>query len=152
MGRVESVNTSRGGVPKTTVFEALVTASGLDGDHQDDGRYHGGPDRAVILFSLDLIRALQVEGHPIGVGTTGENFTVSGLDWPALTPGRELQLGPVRLVLTNYAAPCENIRGSFRSGDFTRISQKVHPGWSRLGARVLSEGVVRAGDDVVVSR
>ena len=46
-GRVESINTSRGGVPKQPVFEALVTADGVDGDRQSDRRFHGGPDRAV---------------------------------------------------------------------------------------------------------
>jgi MOSC domain-containing protein YiiM len=144
-GQVESVNISRGGVPKTSVFEALATRDGLDGDYQDDTRYHGGPDRAVVLFSLDLIRALQAEGHPVGVGTTGENLTVSGLDWPALEPGAELEVGPVRLLITTYAAPCEKVSASFIDGDFARISQKVHPGWSRICARVLVEGIVRAG-------
>ena len=67
VGRIESINVSRGGVPKTPVFEALVTADGIDGDRQRDLRFHGGPERAVVLFSLDVIRALQREGHPINV-------------------------------------------------------------------------------------
>ena len=29
-----------------------------------------------------------------------------------------------------------------------RVAQKVHPGWSRLYARVLREGTVRTGDAV----
>lgn len=151
-GRLESVNTSRGGVPKTSVLEALITEDGLEGDLQRDRRYHGGLDRAVGLFSLDVIRALQLEGHPIGVGTTGENLTLSGLDWPSLTPGHGLQVGAVRLLVTSYASPCESIRHSFLDANFTRVSQKIHPGWSRLYARVLAGGIVRPGDrvDVVV--
>ena len=66
---MESINVSRGGVPKTSVFEALVTEHGVDGDRQHDLRHHGGPDRAVSLFSLELIQALQREGHPIAAGT-----------------------------------------------------------------------------------
>ena len=149
-GRVESINVSRGGVPKTSVSEALVTEQGVDSDRQDNLRDHGGPDRAVSLFSLELIQALQREGHPIGAGTSGENITLSGLDWPALTPGRELLVGPVRLVITNYAAPCETIRQSFLDLRFVRISQKAHPGWSRLYTRVLTCGIVRPGDPVHV--
>ena len=149
-GRLESINISPGGVPKTSVFEALITEHGLDGDEQRDLRYHGGPDRAVLLFSLDVIQALQREGHPIAVGTTGENLTVSGIDWPALTPGRELTVGAVRLLMTKYATPCENISGSFRDGDFTRIAAKRHPGWSRVYARVISGGVVHPGDKVTL--
>ena len=92
-GAVESVNTSSGGVPKAGVFEALITEHGVGGDHQNDARYHGGPDRAVVLFSLDVIRDLQSEGHPIGAGTAGENLTVSGLDWAAIVPGTTLPIG-----------------------------------------------------------
>jgi MOSC domain-containing protein YiiM len=149
-GRVESLNVSRGGVPKTSDFEALVTGSGIDGDHQDDPRYHGGPDRAVTVYSLDLIRALQAEGHPIAVGSAGENITVSGLDWAEITPGCELQVGGVRLLVTKFASPCEKIGRSFLNDDFVRISQKVHPGWSRVCTRVLTGGIIRPGDTVEI--
>src|SRR6266540_7312525 len=112
-GRVESINTSRGGVPKSSVFEAPVTENGIDGDRQRDLRFHGGADRAVVLYSLDVIRALQQEGHPITVGSTGENITVSGVDCASVVPGVELHIGDVRLHITKYASPCENIGPSF---------------------------------------
>jgi MOSC domain-containing protein YiiM len=150
LGRLESINASGGGVPKTALLEGLVTVHGLRGDRQNDLRHHGGADRAILVFSLDVIRALQREGHPIGVGTTGENFTVSGIDWPAVGPGRELHVGEVQLLVTSYAAPCETIRKSFLKRDFMRISQKQHPGWSRLCTRVIQEGVVTAGEIVRV--
>jgi MOSC domain-containing protein YiiM len=137
-------------VPKVPVLQARVGALGLEGDHQRDTRYHGGPERAVVLFSLDLIRALQQEGHSIDVGTTGENLTLSGMNWPLLVPGIELAIGEARLQITKYAAPCRNIRHSFAGKDFMRVSQDAHPGWSRLCARVISEGIVRAGDLVKV--
>jgi len=151
-GRVESINTSRGGVPKASAFEALVTENGIDGDRQRDLRFHGGADRAVVLYSLEVIQALQREGHPIAVGSTGENITLSGLDWTGVVPGVEMQIGDVRLLITKFASPCENIGPSFMDDDFTRISQKRHAGWSRVCARVLAGGIVRMGDpvDVVV--
>lgn len=147
-GRLESINASRGGVPKTALLVGLITSHGLTGDHQDNQRYHGGRDRAILVFSLDVIRALQNEGHPIGAGTTGENFTVSGLDWGLIGPGHELMVGEVRLLVTSYASPCETIRGSFLERDFMRISQTLHPGWSRLCTRVVEGGTVRPGDPV----
>jgi MOSC domain-containing protein YiiM len=150
-GRLESINASRGGVPKRSMFEALVTEAGLDGDRQRDLRFHGGLDRAVVLYSLDVIRALQHEGHPIAPGATGENLTVSGLDWTAIVPGRELAIGEVRLRITKYTSPCEKIAYAFDGYDYTRISQKLHPGWSRLSARVLHGGLVAIGDAVEVS-
>jgi len=150
VGRLESINTSRGGVPKESAFEALVTEHGLDGDRQRDLRFHGGLDRAVVLYSLDAIRALQDEGHPIAVGSTGENLTVSGIDWPSLAPGIEVTIGEVRLLITKFVSPCENVGPSFVDHDFTRISHKRHPGWSRVSARVLAGGLVRVGDPVSV--
>jgi MOSC domain-containing protein YiiM len=149
-GRVASINVSRGGVPKVNVGEALITDYGLEGDHQNDLRLHGGPDRAVSLFSLELIDALRAEGHPIAPGTAGENITISGLEWSSLSSGREILIGPVRLRITGYAAPCENIEESFVDGNFVRISQKLHPGWSRFYCRVLRGGVIRLNDVVLL--
>jgi MOSC domain-containing protein YiiM len=148
--RLESVNVSRGGVPKTSVFEALVTEHGLDGDRQSDLRYHGGPNRAVMLFSLDVIRVLQQEGHPIAPGTAGENLTVSGLDWASLKPGMTLQVGQVELRMTSFATPCGKIGSSFLNRQYRRVAQESHPGFSRIYAKVLITGLVRMGDLITV--
>jgi len=95
------------------MFEALITDAGIDGDRQRDRRFHGGPDRAIVLFSLDVIRALQREGHAIAAGTTGENLTLSGIDWTTIVPGTELAVGQARLLITKFTSPCEKIAGSF---------------------------------------
>jgi MOSC domain-containing protein YiiM len=146
-GRVFQINLSDGGVPKLPVAEARVTANGIAGDRQKHTVFHGGPERAVSLFSLEVIERLRAEGHPVGPGSTGENVTVAGVDWRLLAPGSRLALGDeVVLEITSYAAPCGSIRASFAGGRFKRISQKVNPGESRLYARVLREGRVRAGD------
>src|SRR5262245_9657167 len=102
-GRLESINLSRGGVPKASAFEAFITEDGIDGDRQRDLRMHGGRDRAVVLYSLEVIRELQREGHPVAAGSTGENLTVSGIDWRSVQPGTELRVGDVRLLITKYA-------------------------------------------------
>jgi MOSC domain-containing protein YiiM len=150
VARLESINVSNGGVPKAAVRQAHVTRNGVSGDRQRDRRFHGGPDRAVTLFSLERIALLQAEGHPIQVGTTGENLTVSGLDWEALAPGARLRVGAALLQVTSYTTPCANLVDSFVAGDFKRIAQRDHPGWSRLCARVLEEGGVAVGDAVEV--
>jgi MOSC domain-containing protein YiiM len=150
-GRLESIQVSNGGVPKGTVDSAIeVTASGLAGDRQRDLRIHGGPDRAVCLFSQEQIDALRNEGHPIGRGTTGENLTISGLDWNLLRPGVRLSVGEVTLEITRPAHPCRNIAGSFADGDFSRLSAKIHPGRGRIYARVLTPGMIRPGDTATV--
>lgn len=146
MGRLVTINISKGGVPKRPVPACAVTAAGLQGDRQRDLEYHGGPDRAVCLYSQDLIEALQEEGHPIRPGAIGENFTLAGLAWADVVPGARLDIGEVRIEVTDYAVPCSNIAGSFHDRRMSRVSQKVHPGWSRMYARVLREGTVKVGD------
>jgi MOSC domain-containing protein YiiM len=152
LGRVAQINVNpRGGVPKWRVPSARVARGGVEGDKQRNRRFHGGPQRAVSLFSFERIQALRDEGHPIAPGATGENLTIAGLDWQALQVGDRLRIGEgLLLEITGYAAPCSNIVESFRSGEVTRISQKLHPGWSRLYAKVLAEGLVREGDAVEV--
>ncbi|HEX9310438.1 MAG TPA: MOSC domain-containing protein [Gemmatimonadaceae bacterium] len=152
IGIVVSVNISNGGVPKGRVAGAEVRRLGLVGDAQTDKEGHGGPERAVCLYSLEKIRALQQEGHPIDVGTAGENVTLEGINWDLVGPGSRLQLGDeVLLEVTSFTNPCKTIKASFIDGRFVRIAQKIHPGWSRVYARVLSEGNVRLGNSVEVS-
>lgn len=147
-GSLVSINVSSGGVPKGRVEQCRLTKLGLEGDRQRDLDHHGGPDRAVTLFSSDKVTLLQAEGHPIVVGSLGENLTVAGLDWALFVPGARVNVGEIVLELTTYAAPCRNISGAFIGGDLNRINQKLHPGWSRLYARVLEEGMVQVGDPV----
>jgi MOSC domain-containing protein YiiM len=150
MGVVHAINISKGGVPKLPRDSCYVGVTGLEGDRQRDLRYHGGPDRAVCLYSLALIDALQAEGHSITPGSIGENLTVDGADWSQMVPGARVEVGLVLLELTDYAAPCSNIAGSFQRRQYARVNQKVHAGWSRLYARVLTAGTVRVGDNLSI--
>jgi MOSC domain-containing protein YiiM len=150
-GLVFSVNASRGGVPKLPVTEAMVTVNGLDGDEQRNLKNHGGPDRAVCIYSIERILALQEEGHPIGTGTVGENLTLSGIDWDNVVPEALLEVGDALLEIVSFTSPCRTIRDSFTGEKFSRLSQKHFPGWSRVYARVLREGVVREGDTAVLT-
>ncbi|MGI8607920.1 MAG: MOSC domain-containing protein [Candidatus Dormibacteria bacterium] len=146
--RVFSINISAGGVPKTPVDVALVTPGGLAGDDHHDKKHHGGPDRALCLYSVERIRVLRAEGHPVAPGTMGENLTLEGLDSAALKPGDRLTIGEIEIELTDYTTPCQTISASFIDGGFSRVLQARHPGDSRLYARVLRGGGIRRGDPV----
>ena len=146
-GRIVQVSVSAGGVPKTAVDSAKITTLGLEGDGHRDQEHHGGPERAVCIFAAEAIEALRAEGHPIVPGGLGENLTIAGLDWSAVVPDAILQIGDDVIVeITRYTSPCVNITRSFLHGDYSRVSQKRHPGWSRVYARVLVPGSVRTGD------
>jgi MOSC domain-containing protein YiiM len=148
---VYQINLSDGGVPKRPVLEAVIATTGVEGDRQRNLNVHGGLDRALCLFSQDLIERLQDEGHSIDAGSSGENLTIAGLEWEKLKLGDQLQVGPdVQLEITSYTAPCDQNARWFRDRDIKRISQKKNPGWSRLCAKVLREGRVRPGDAVEI--
>lgn len=148
-GRVVSINVSNGGVPKLPVQRAVVTANGVEGDRQHDTEHHGGPMRAVCLFSLEVIERLRGEGHPIAPGAAGENVTVTGIEWAMVGVGSRFVFeGGVELEVTSYTSPCTTITGAFKGGRSKRISQKLHPGESRVYTRVLVEGEVAAGEGV----
>lgn len=147
--RIVQLSISNGGVPKRAVESVRVMPLGLEGDAHRDREHHGGPERAVCLFAMEAIRALQAEGHPLVPGTLGENVTLEGLDWSAVQPGVRLRLGgEVLLEITRYTTPCFNIRPAFVDGDYSRVSQKRHPGRSRVYARVVETGTLRLGDSV----
>lgn len=147
--RIHSINISHGGVPKLPVAEARIESLGILGDKQKQRRFHGGVRRAVCLYSLEIIERLRAEGHPITPGSAGENITLANLDWSLVTLGARLRLGDeVTLEITTYTVPCKTIRASFLGGDFTRISQKLHPGESRVYASVVKPGRIVTGDAV----
>ena len=145
-GTVYRINVSDGGVPKLPIDSAEVTVNGMEGDRQQS-RGHGGPERAVLLLGLDLIETLQAEGHPIEPGSTGENLTLAGLDWSAVTLGSRLVFEHgVELEALSYAPPCATIGASFLNGDFRRIDVRVHPAHGRICTRVRCAGALRAGE------
>jgi MOSC domain-containing protein YiiM len=140
---------SGGGVPKLAVREAMAGELGLEGDRQQQAKIHGGPDRALCLFSLELIEMLQAEGHPIYPGSTGENITIAGLAWSSLAAGTRVALGPDVIVeLTSEADPCKQIAESFVDRKFTRLGT---PGEMRWYARVVRGGMLRVAQPACIA-
>lgn len=134
-------------MPKRPVGEARLGPLGFEGDAVRHTRVHGGPERAVCIWSLERIEALRAEGHPIEPGGAGENLTLEGIDFGALQSGDRIALGAEAVIeLTKPTTPCNTIAHCFADGDSMRIHQDRHPGWSRWYARVLTEGVVREAD------
>jgi MOSC domain-containing protein YiiM len=146
-GRIFQLSRSAGGVPKLAIQEAQVHELGLEGDKQRNLKVHGGPNRALCLFALEVIVKLQAEGHPIYPGSTGENVTIVGLDWAALRGGTRVQLGDVIVELTVVADPCKQIAASFIDRAFKRLDV---PGDTRWYCRVVQTGALRVAMPVRV--
>ena len=149
-GRIFQINISPGGVPKIATPRAEVSEQGVTGDRQTNLQFHGGPDRALCLYSLERILQLQAEGHPTFPGAFGENIVISGFDWEKIQPGQCYQLGGQVLVeITRYTNPCNSLIPYFKDGQYGRISQAQYPGWSRVYARVLAGGTLLPGDIIM---
>ena len=143
------INASDGGVPKRPLRTAEINFLGLSNDGHHDTVHHGGVEKALCLYSLELIQQLQREGHPIFPGSTGENITIVGLDWSLVEAGLRLELGnEVAIEVTRYATPCQTIRESFTAHEINRISWRTNHGWARAYARVLRPGMIAIGDAV----
>src|SRR5262245_44265306 len=98
-------------MPKLPVAgPVLVTASGLAGDAQRNRKYHGGPDRAVCLFSIELYDYLRDKGIDLAPGSVGENFTTADLDLQRLAKGDRLRVGHCTIQITDVRVPCHQLK------------------------------------------
>ena len=150
---VHSINiSSKGGVPKLPINKAQIKFEGVEGDFNKfrTEKKNGTGTRAVTLFSLEQIEKLKSEGHAIDVGTTGENITIEGVDWPTLEVGARMMIGEAVIELSEPTAPCSKIGKSFIDGAFSRIDHELELGWSRWSASVIEEGLVEAGSQVII--
>ena len=150
-GTITQISANGGGVNKQSIDEAHVGYRGVQGDRQSNRKHHGRVWQALCLYSQEIIERLQAEGNPIHPGNVGENVTVAGLDWAVLRPGTIIKLGAeVVIELSASATPCAHNTPYFVNGNFNRMNHDHHPGWGRLYASVLVDGVIRRGDSVEV--
>ena len=107
------------------------------------------------MGGIEVCRSIRSSSHvPIIMVTAkaSETDLISGLDLGGLREGDRLRIGPVEsgpiIQLSEPAAPCKNIAGSFEDWRIARVSHKVRPEDSRWYARVLREGPVVSGDPI----
>jgi MOSC domain-containing protein YiiM len=136
------LNVSGGGMPKLPIREAMVTADGLPGDRQKNRKYHGGPDRAICIYSVELYDWLREEGIDLAWGSVGENFTTEGLELGRLEKGSRLRVGECTIEITNVRVPCASLK------KWDALLPEMIVGRSGWVARVIEPGLVRAEDSI----
>ena len=141
--KLVQVNVSKGGMPKLPVLSAEVTKDGVAGDWQKNRKYHGGPDRAVCVFSEELYAELREQGVNAGNGDFGENFTTRRLDLRRLAVGDRLRVGDRCVIeITNVRVPCSQLK------KWDADLPELIVGRSGWVAKVVEEGVVKPGDRI----
>ena len=157
-GRITQVSTSRGGVPKYAVPEAMATPLGLEGDQHAHPQYHGGPKQALLLVSEPNLDALRAEGWPLFPGALGENLTIADLDFRQVRIGQRYRAGDAIIEITKVRQPCGTLdvygRGiqkaifepAVKAGDATS------PKWGLAGfyAAVTQPGIIRTNDIITL--
>ena len=136
------------GIAKRSIEGSVrIRTEGLAGDVVFDSRYHGGPDQAVYLYGAADYAWWEPEmARSLAPGTFGENLTIS--DWASagVAVGDRFSIGSVTLEVTSPRVPCATLSCHMGDSTFLRKFRRAErPG---VYCRVLSEGQVRAGDEV----
>ena len=139
----------------TGVFKDPVTGPrrvrrlNVDGDGQGDLAGHGGEQRAVFVYQIDSYRHWERElGRDDFVhGQFGENFTVEGLGDDEVCIGDRYRIGTAVFEVTQPRVTCYRV--GIRMNDPRIPALLVSHRRPGFYFRVLEEGDVQAGDEIV---
>ena len=162
VGRLLSVNV---GMPRDVAWQGRTVFTGVfkdpvsgprrvrrlnvDGDGQGDLAGHGGEQRAVFVYQLDSYRHWERElGRDDFVsGQFGENFTVEGLADDEVCIGDRYRIGGAVFEVTQPRVTCYRV--GIRMNDPRIPALLVSHRRPGFYFRVLEEGDVQAGDEIV---
>jgi ferredoxin-NADP reductase/MOSC domain-containing protein YiiM len=121
----------------------------IDGDGQGDLAGHGGEQRAVFVYQIGSYRYWERElGRDDFVyGQFGENFTVEGLGDDEVCIGDRYRIGTAIFEVTQPRVTCYRV--GIRMNDARIPALLVSHRRPGFYFRVLEEGDVQAGDDIV---
>ncbi|MDP2315126.1 MAG: MOSC domain-containing protein [Pseudomonadota bacterium] len=138
----------RGGAPVRRPSARAVAGRGLDGDHhQADLTLFGDnkPENQLTLIEAEALDALaRRQGTPLPPGTSRRNLVTRGIGLNALV-GRTFRIGELRARGLERCDPCSHLEALTRPGVLRALVNR-----GGLRAEVLTDGVLREGDPIVV--
>jgi len=145
----------RGKTVHTAVWKAAVQGPqwvrrlNIDGDGQGDLAGHGGEQRAVLVYQIGSYRFWQSElkRDDFSYGQFGENFTVEGLPDSEVCIGDHYRIGAALFEVTQPRVTCYRV--GIRMNEPQMAALLVARGRPGFYLRVLEEGQVEAGDEIV---
>jgi ferredoxin-NADP reductase/MOSC domain-containing protein YiiM len=162
MARLLSVNV---GLPRDVEWNGRVVHTGiwkepvrgrcrvgrlnLEGDGQGDLAGHGGEQRAVFVYQIESYRHWQeqLSRTDFVYGQFGENFTVEGLPDDTVCVGDRYRIGSAVFEVTQPRVTCYRV--GIRMNEPRMPALLTGSGRPGFYFRVLREGEVGAGDDIV---
>jgi len=161
-GRLLSVNV---GLPRDLTWEGKTVHTGIwktpvtgprmvrrlniDGDGQGDLNGHGGEGRALYVYQEDSYRYWQnhLGRDDFVYGQFGENLTVDGLSDAEVCIGDHYRIGGALFEVTQPRVTCYRLGIRMNEPEMAALLVKHRrPGFY---FRVLEEGEVQAGDEIV---
>ena len=131
---------------------ATVRRLNIDGDGQGDLGGHGGEQRAVLVYQIESMRywESELDHFDVEYGQFGENFTIEGLGDDEVCIGDRYRIGTAEFEVTQPRVTC--FRVGMRLGVPTMAALLVARHRPGFYFRVITEGEVRAGDEIVRTR
>ncbi|AEA27712.1 Nitric oxide dioxygenase [Pseudonocardia dioxanivorans CB1190] len=127
----------------------LVRRLGLDGDGQGDTYGHGGPNRAVLVYQVESYEYWRRHfgRDDLRPGCFAENLTVEGLGDSEVCIGDRYRIGEAEFEVSQPRVTC--FRAGLRIGEPELAALLVAHHRPGFYMRVITEGEIRAGDEVV---
>jgi MOSC domain-containing protein YiiM len=138
------------GIGKRPVSGSLhLKKLGFDGDGVADLKYHGGQDKAVCVYSLDHYPYWEkLLGTKLIPPAFGENLSVSHLKEDDVCLGDTFQIGTAVVQISQPRQPCKTLAALYGRNDLVKLV--VNSGYTGFYLRVLKEGIVEAGNTLVL--
>jgi ferredoxin-NADP reductase/MOSC domain-containing protein YiiM len=127
----------------------MVRRLNIDGDGQGDLAGHGGEHRAVFVYQIDSYHywQRQLGRDDFTYGQFGENFTIDGLPDQEVCIGDRYRIGQALFEVTQPRVTCYRV--GIRMNEPQMAALLVARGRPGFYLRVLEEGQVEAGDEIV---
>jgi ferredoxin-NADP reductase/MOSC domain-containing protein YiiM len=124
----------------------------IDGDGQGDLNGHGGEQRAVMVYQTESYDYWQrhLGRDDLRPGMFGENFTITGLSDDDVCIGDRYRIGEAEFEVSQPRVTCFRVGMRLGEPDMPNLLVAHHrPGFY---LRVITEGLVAAGDEIVRTR
>jgi len=135
-----SISEKKGTKKRNVEFVRLRENFGIIGD-----AHAGTKNREVSLLAMESIKKMRVKGLNVGPGDFAENITTEGIDLLSLKLKDKLKIGRnVLLEVSQIGKVCHTRCAIYyQSGDCVMPKEGVF-------TKVLEEGVVKPGDEIIV--
>ena len=136
------------GAHKNLVDAISVDVNGACGDEQGNLKVHGGPDKALLLYTRDDYEQWIRDGYDFAPGNFFENLTIDGLSTSDIHLADTLRIGEATVQVSQIRRPCTTLAHRWNMKDLPRLVQST--GRSGFYVRVLQPGTIRTNDTVTL--